>query len=292
MIETFAPAKINLYLHVTGRREDGYHYLDSLVVFTNIGDALRLEPLDTFAFAIEGPLAAELAPFDPEDNLAVRAARMLAAALNKPLTGKLTLTKNLPIASGIGGGSTDAAGALRIMASHYGLAPDAALLHEIASSLGQDIPCCISARTCAFRGIGNVTDPGPKLPLTHMVLVNPGQGLSTPSVFKNRLGPFTPAAPFDKAPETTEELAAMLAARTNSLTDSAIALCPVIAEVLAAIQEQEGCLLSRMSGSGATCFGLFADRSSAKKAAAKLYDIHPTWWTVPAFFPCDIKGPQ
>jgi len=290
MIETFAPAKINLYLHVTGRRADGYHYLDSLVVFANIGDTLRFVPDEPFSFTIEGPRARELAGFDPEDNLVVRAARMLASDLGKPLKGKLTLIKNLPIASGIGGGSTDAAGALRLLAQHYGLAPDAMVLHEIARALGQDIPCCISARTCTFRDIGNVTDPGPELPLTHMLLVNPGTGLSTPAVFKNRSGPFAPAAPFEKAPATTEDLVAMLAARTNSLTDSAVSLCPVIADVLTAIAAQDGCLLSRMSGSGATCFGLFSDRFTAKAAAAKLHEANPGWWTVPAFFPAELKG--
>jgi len=287
MTETLAPAKINLYLHVTGRRADGYHFLDSLAVFTNIGDTLRLEPADTFSFVLEGPMARALVDFDPESNLAVRAARMLAAHLNKPLTGKLTLIKNLPIASGIGGGSTDAAAALRLLAGQYGLAPDAAILYEIAASLGQDIPCCIKAKTCTFRDIGNVTDPGPDLPLTHMVLVNPGQGLSTPSVFKSRSGPFTPTARLERDPQTAEELAAMLKERGNDLTQPATALCPIITDVLAAIETQEGCLLSRMSGSGATCFGLFTDRSSAKKAAACLYEKQPSWWVVPAFFPAE-----
>ena len=288
MIETFAPAKINLYLHVTGRREDGYHFLDSLVVFANIGDTLRYEPEGPFSFTIEGRMAAELAGFDPESNLVVRAARMLAAALNKPLTGKLSLVKNLPIASGIGGGSTDAAGTLRLLATHYGLAPDAALLQDIAKSLGQDIPCCIMARTCCFKGIGDVTVAGPELPLTHMVLVNPNQSLSTPAVFKNRKGGFTPAAPLETSPATIDDLVSQLRARENTLTASAIELCPDISIVLEEIEKQEDCLLSRMSGSGATCFGLFADRSTAKRAAATLYESHPDWWVVPAFFPASL----
>ena len=290
MIETFAPAKINLYLHVTGRREDGYHFLDSLVVFANIGDTLRYDPEGPFSFTIEGRMAGELAGFDPESNLVVRAARMLAAALKQPLTGTLTLVKNLPIASGIGGGSTDAAGALRVLAAHYGLAPDAALLHDIARSLGQDIPCCIMARTCCFKGIGDITERGPNLPLAHMVLVNPAQALATPSVFKNRKGAFVPAAPFEKEPADVQELATMLQARTNNLTDSAVELCPIISDVLAALKTQEDCLLSRMSGSGATCFGLFTDRSSAKQAAARLYESHPDWWIVPSFFPAELRG--
>ena len=285
MTETFAPAKINLYLHITGRRADGYHYLDSLVAFTNIGDTLRLEPSDHFEFSIEGPMADELRAFDPESNLAVRAVRMLSAELNKPLTGKLTLVKNLPIASGIGGGSTDAAAALRLFAAREKMPPDAALLHSIAASLGQDIPCCLAGETCYFRDIGNVTDPGPKLPLTHIVLVNPGLSLPTPSVYKARTGTFSAPAQLSETPQTPQELATMLHERNNDLTTSAISLCPAIADILAAIAAQEDCLLVRMSGSGATCFGLFADRSSTKKAATALHQAHPDWWVAQALIP-------
>lgn len=285
MIETFAPAKINLYLHVTGRRADGYHYLDSLVAFTNIGDTLRLEPSDSFSFAIEGPMAHALREYDPETNLAVRAVRLLASELNKPLTGKLTLVKNLPTASGIGGGSTDAAGALRLFASREHMPPDAALLHSIAASLGQDIPCCLAAQTCYFRDIGNVTDPGPALPLTHIVLVNPNQSLPTPSVYKARTGGFSAPSQLTKVPETAQELATMLAERSNDLTQAATSLCPVIHDILDALAQQDDCLLARMSGSGATCFALFPDRSSAKQAAASLYQTHPEWWVIQAFIP-------
>lgn len=285
MIETLAPAKINLYLHVTGQRADGYHYLDSLVAFTNIGDRLQLHPADKFRFFMDGPFAGSLLDQDSESNLAVRAVRLLAKELNRPLDFELTLTKNLPIASGIGGGSTDAAGALRLAAAHYGLAPDASLLYEIASSLGQDIPCCIAAQTCTFEGIGDVVGPGPELPLTHMVLVNPGVGLSTPSVFKNRKEEFLAPSPLLSDPCDTRELCTMLSARSNNLTPSAIELCPVIADILNALKMQEGCLLHRMSGSGATCFGLFEDRAGAKSAAARLYEAHPDWWVVPCFIP-------
>lgn len=285
MTETFAPAKINLYLHVTGRRADGYHYLDSLVAFTNIGDTLRLEPADTFSFSVEGPMAEALRTHDPESNLAVRAVRLLAAELNKPLKGKLTLIKNLPIASGIGGGSTDAAAALRLFAAREGMPPDAALLHSIAASLGQDIPCCLATQTCTFRDIGNVTDPGPELPLTHIVLVNPNQSLPTPAVYKARTGGFSAPDPLQTTPQTSEELAQMLATRSNDLTEAATSLCPAIETILSAIAAQHDCLLARMSGSGATCFGLFADRSSAKMATTALYQAHPDWWVAQAFIP-------
>lgn len=287
MLETHAPAKINLYLHVTGKRDDGYHLLDSLVAFTNIGDRLSLEEADTFSFTIDGPMGEALSRYNPAENLVVRATQILATKLGKKLNVKINLTKNLPLASGIGGGSTDAAAALRLLAVHWGMAPDAKVLHEIAASLGQDIPCCIAAQSCYFRDIGNVTDPGPELPLTHMVLVNPGHDLPTPSVFKARTGAFTPAQQLEAAPKTSEELATMLGARKNSLTEAAVSLCPAIQDALTCLEKTQSCLLSRMSGSGATCFGLFADRSAARQAAADIMVEHPTWWVVPAFIPSE-----
>lgn len=289
MFETLAPAKINLYLHVTGRREDGYHYLDSLVVFTNVGDRLRIEPASSFSFVIEGPMAAALSQEDPENNLAVRAARMLSTALNKPLDIKLTLTKNLPLASGIGGGSTDAAATLRLLAAYWRLPPSAPLLHDIAASLGQDIPCCIAAESCYFEGIGDVTTPAPELPLCHIVLVNPNEALATPAVFRARTGAFAPASPFHETPATVHDLVAALKERNNSLTESAITLCPAIATVLGALEQTQDCLLARMSGSGATCFGLFPDRASAKAAVAQIYKDHNDWWVVSTVFPTSME---
>ncbi|MDD2325655.1 MAG: 4-(cytidine 5'-diphospho)-2-C-methyl-D-erythritol kinase [Alphaproteobacteria bacterium] len=292
MLETFAPAKINLYLHVTGQRADGYHYLDSLVAFTSIGDTLRLEPADSFSFHLEGPRASELDGFDPQDNLAVRAMRLLAGTLQKPLDFKLTLVKNLPTASGIGGGSTDAAAALRLMAMREKMPLDAPLLHELAATLGQDVPCCLSGQTCYFREIGNVTDEGPTLPLCHILMANPGQALSTPTVYKARKGPFDPPNRLDTVPETVADLAMALKERTNSLAAPAIELCPAIAEVLYALASTEKCLLARMSGSGATCFGLYPDRHAAKQAAAHLYEVHPDWWVAQAFFPSQPLSPS
>lgn len=289
MLTTNAPAKINLYLHVTGKRDDGYHLLDSLVVFTGVGDVMKLEEADEFAFVMDGPMAPALAGGDPEQNLVVRAARGLAAAKGRELKVKLTLTKNLPIASGIGGGSTDAAAALRLLSVHWGLEPRDPDLFRIAARLGQDIPCCIDAETCYFRGIGDQTDPGPELPHTDIVLVNPGVALPTPAVFKARTGAFTPARFLSTLPESPQELADMLSQRSNSLTAAAITLCPDIEMVLDALRGQQDCLLARMSGSGATCFGLFPDRASARQAAADLYTRHPEWWVVQTNFPTQTR---
>jgi len=287
MLETNAPAKINLYLHVTGRRDDGYHLLDSLVAFTNVGDRLSLEEADAFSFTIDGPMGGDLSKYDPKENLVVRAVKILATKLDKKLNVKINLTKNLPLASGIGGGSTDAASALRLLAVHWGMAPDGAILHEIASNLGQDIPCCLAAKSCYFRDTGSIVDPAPDLPITHMVLVNPLQSLSTPSVFKARNGAFDIENKLDVIPKTSEELASLLMDRKNSLTEAAISLCPKIQEILSDLKNTQKCLLSRMSGSGATCFGLYPDRSSARQAAADIMVKHPNWWVVPAYVPSE-----
>lgn len=287
MLHAFAPAKINLYLHVTGRRDDGYHLLDSLVAFANIGDQLRLEPATSFSFVLEGPMAAPLAAAGPEaDNLAVRAVRALAKELSRPLNLTLTLVKNLPLASGLGAGSSDAAAALRLLASHWGVPQTDALLYRIAADLGQDVPCCIDAASCYFRDIGNVTDPGPALPHTDIVLVNPNKALSTPEVFKARRGEFTPPSRLPMLPGTGIELAGMLHERCNSLTEAACHLLPEIDQILAALAASPECQLARMSGSGATCFGLYPNRAAARQAAANILHQNPGWWVVPGFFPC------
>ena len=284
-LHAFAPAKINLYLHVTGRREDGYHLLDSLVAFTNIGDSLRLEAAADFSFALEGPMAATLAAESLDTNLAVRAVRMMAEEMGRPLNIKLTLVKNVPIASGIGGGSSDAAAALRLLAEHWGVPPTDSLLARIAASLGQDVSCCLDAATCYFCGIGDITEPGPDLPHTDIVLVNPNKALPTPDVYRARQGAFAVPARFDREPQSAAELAGMLHERSNGLTDAACRLMPEIRVVLAELAATVGCQLARMSGSGATCFGLYPDRSAARQAAARLFQDHPDWWVVPGFVP-------
>jgi 4-diphosphocytidyl-2-C-methyl-D-erythritol kinase len=285
-LHAFAPAKLNLYLHITGRRADGYHLLDSLVVFTDIGDSLRLEESEEFIFEIEGPKADSLAAENPNDNLAVRAVQALANELQRPPNIKLTLIKNLPIASGIGGGSSDAAAALRLLAGYWGVPPSDQRLYSIAASLGQDIPCCLDSATCYFRDIGNITDPGPELPHTSIVLVNPNKALPTPDVYKARTGAFTRAARFDRDPQNTIELAGMLHERSNVLTDAASRIMPEIADILVALSATPNCQMARMSGSGATCYGLYANRSDSKQAAAHLFKAHPEWWVVPGSFPC------
>ncbi|WP_235907703.1 4-(cytidine 5'-diphospho)-2-C-methyl-D-erythritol kinase [Siccirubricoccus phaeus] len=271
--EESAPAKVNLYLHVTGRREDGYHLLDSLAVFGPAADRVAAAPGEALSLALEGPLAAGLAA-EP-DNLVLRAARALAEATGRAPKAALVLEKRLPIASGIGGGSADAAAALRALDRLWGTGLGVAGLAGIAGRLGADVPVCLAARPARMQGVGEVLRPAPSLPEYGLLLANPGVALATPAVFRARQGGFTPPAALPEAWPDAAAMARDLAALRNDLEPPAIALCPAIAEVLAAIRALPGCLLARMSGSGATCFGLFPDSAAARRAAALLPG---GWW--------------
>jgi 4-diphosphocytidyl-2-C-methyl-D-erythritol kinase len=279
-VDLFAPAKVNLYLHVTGRRADGYHLLDSLVVFAGSGDRLRFAPADDLSLTLEGPGAGNLTADD--DNLVLRAARSLADALGRPAHAAITLEKHLPVASGIGGGSADAAAALRGLLALWEADLDETSLKEIGLKLGADLPVCLAGRPTQMSGIGEILTPSVDLPPAWLVLVNPRIALSTPAVFKARRAGFTPAAPFIDVPTTAHGLAAELSNRTNDLAAPAIQLEPTVKIMLDAIGATKGCLLSRMSGSGATCFGLYEDEETADDAADALCESHPGWWISPA----------
>jgi 4-diphosphocytidyl-2-C-methyl-D-erythritol kinase len=270
-----APAKVNLFLHVLGRRPDGYHRLDSLVVFADIGDTLRAEPAGALSLAVEGPFAAGLAA--EQDNLVLRAARALAAAAGIAARGHLVLSKNLPVASGIGGGSADAAAALRLLCRLWRVEPDAAVLARIAAGLGADVPICLAGRSSRMGGLGERLGPAPALPACGIALVNPGIALATAEVFRARHGDWSGPAALPTAWRNAGETAHDLTRLRNDLQPPAIALQPVIGEVLAALESTPGCLLARMSGSGATCFGLFVDAATAAAAAPGLQ--RPGWWS-------------
>jgi len=272
-----APAKLNLYLHVTGKRPDGYHLLDSLVAFATIGDELHAAPSDRLSLAAEGPFADKL-DGPPGDNLVWRAAERLAALAGRPAAAKLRLVKNLPVASGIGGGSSDAAATLKALCALWGIAPDEEGLAKLGLSLGADVPVCLNGKGAWLGGIGEEVLPAPALPPAPLVLVNPGIGLPTPAVFKARRGEFTPANRFAQAPKDAAELADLLAHRRNDLTEAAISIVPSIAEVIDCLAKAEGSLIARMSGSGATCFALFRSDAQAKEAAHRIVVEHPSWW--------------
>jgi len=275
-----ARAKINLYLHVVGRRPDGYHLLDSLVVFAETGDEIAVAPSDTLSLKIVGPFAGHLAADD--DNLVLRAARGLRDLAGIETGAAITLTKNLPVASGIGGGSADAAATLDALAAFWKIAPEQAALERLALTLGADVPVCLAGKASFMGGVGEEVVSAGKLPSAHILLVNPGIATPTPAVFKARLGGFSNAGRWDQPPANAQALAAALMTRGNDLTEAAITVTPAIRDVLAAIGETEHCLLARLSGSGATCFGIYADAADAAAAQRAIRAVQPSWWAVAA----------
>jgi 4-diphosphocytidyl-2-C-methyl-D-erythritol kinase len=279
MIDTarvFAPAKINLYLHVLGRRADGYHLLDSLVAFADIGDWVSAAPADTLSLTVSGPEAGALAGLG-DDNLVLKAARAFAAYHGVAAGAALHLDKHLPPASGIGGGSSDAAATLHALAALWARPIDAAAM-RIAASLGADVPACLDGRPVWVGGIGERLDPLPGLPPVGVVLANPRRELRTAAVFRARQGDFTTDQFVRTTPRHTVGLFGLLRQCRNDLTDAARGLMPEIATVLDRLAAMPDAYLSRMSGSGATCFALFADRAAAERAAALLAPAEPDWW--------------
>lgn len=267
----FAPAKVNLCLHVTGRRADGYHLLDSLVAFAGVGDRLTVLPGKGLTLRLTGPEAAALA-VEP-DNLVLRAARAMGLR-----DAELVLWKALPLASGIGGGSADAAATLRAVARSGGQPlPDAAAV----LALGADVPVCLAGRPVRMQGVGEVLTPLPPLPPLWLVLANPRLPVATPQVFAaltRRDNPPVPGLPAS-ALRSAVDLAGWLAQETrNDLAAPARQVAPVLARVEAALAALPGCLLARMSGSGGTHFGLFATADAATAAARLLSAAHPDWW--------------
>lgn len=263
-VTEFAPAKVNLTLHVTGQREDGFHLLDSLVAFADVGDHVRLTPAQRTSLEVSGPMAAGV-PTD-ESNLCWRAAECFGAPV------AIELEKHLPHAAGIGGGSSDAAAVLRGMARLFGR-PAAGDMLE----LGADVPVCMSRQTARMSGIGEIVRPIHPIPVLHAVLVNPGVAANTSDVFRELAASSADGMP--AIPETTgtKEFCAWLREQRNDLEAAAISLQPDIGSVLETLRET-GALCVRMSGSGATCFGLYADQGDAALAAQTLARAHSNWW--------------
>ncbi len=276
-----APAKVNLTLHVVGRRSDGWHELDSVVAFTGRGDWLRFEPADGLSLVVEGPTGAAAGPND--DNLVLRAARALAERAPGIRLGRFHLRKSLPVAAGLGGGSSDAAAALRALAHENGIAANDERLWAAARTVGADVSVCLAARACVMTGLGERLSPPLAAPPLFAVLANPGAPVATPAVFaglglaKGESGQPVPTMRLDERRDRSGFVAALRNGR-NDLQQSAIAIAPVIAETLAALERTAGAGLVRMSGSGATCFALYEHRHTAAKAATSLRRAHPEWW--------------
>jgi len=277
-----APAKVNLTLRVIGRRTDGYHDIESLVVFAALGDELAFTPGRILKLSVRGPTARAAGGL--ADNLVLKAARALAERVEGLKTGGFALAKRLPVAAGLGGGSSDAAAALRLLARANRIALGDPRLHEAARATGADVPVCLDPRPRVMRGIGEILSAPLELPRLPAVLVNPGVAVPTKDVFADlRLAPRAEAAAslpaLDRAEDWSRaELMAALSAGRNDLEASAVALQPVIAKVVAAIRRTPGCEFARMSGSGATCFGLYASSRAAVAAARVLRSKHPGWW--------------
>lgn len=274
-----APAKINLYLHVIGQREDGYHLIDSLIVFTKLCDTLIVEQSNTLSLKIDGPFSSSLLGKLKGDNLIMRAAHALADATGLRAGASLSLIKRLPIAAGLGGGSADAAATLNSLIKLWNVDLRRIDLTEIALSLGTDVPACIAARPTFVGGVGEQLDGGPNLPRAGLLLVNPREPLSTEDVFAAFSRPYSNKARFTAEPGDTTELSNLLVQRRNDLTDDVLRLCPVVGEILETLNATPGCHLARMTGSGATCFGLFENHNAAAKAAETL-EGHK-WWVMP-----------
>lgn len=275
IFQLLAPAKINLFLHVTGKRTDGYHLLQSIMAFADVGDALTFKPQETFSLEITGAFAAQLSAGG--DNLVFKAAAALAREFGVAPSGQVTLQKNLPIASGIGGGSSDAATTLRGLACLWDLPDDPARLQKVAVSLGADVPACLVAQTVFAEGIGEYLTVLPT-PSLHAVLVNPGTTTATPEVFKHFSSAFTDPIDDFVVDRTAHEFIAQLAEYRNDLTAAACQVNPDIAAVLNTLGQTAGQRLVRMSGSGATCFALYDDAPSAHRAAQDMHSAQPGWW--------------
>lgn len=275
MITEPAPAKINLALHVRRRRPDSYHDLETLFAFCAHGDTVTVEPAERHAFAISHPgsRAAE-AITDRVANLVTRAADAFTAAFAVSGEHRITLTKRLPVASGIGGGSADAAATLRALARLHGVAPEDPRLLAVAAGLGADVPACLLGRVALGIGKGDALQPLEPIGHKPVLLVNPGVGVSTAAVFArwdgvDRGGLATGGSTLERA-----------RCGRNDLEAPARSLAPVIDEVLAFLSKAPGTVLARMSGSGATCFALFADQDACRSAATAVRARHPRWWTL------------
>ncbi len=284
-LEEFAPAKINLALHVVGRRADGYHTLDTLVAFADLGDRLTALPApddEPVSVAVEGPFADALRAAGPaESNLVLKAARALAAALGRPANGlRVVLDKQLPLGAGLGGGSADAAAALRLLNRAWAPGLSETRLAAIAVTLGADVPMCLASLPARATGTGEKLSPQ-RLPSLPLVLAYPGESVSTGAVFRRFRPPFD--APLMALPAELpgpRQVADWLRATTNGLRHAARAELQEIGHVLGALAMDPGCLFAQMTGSGSACYGLFPRRDLAERAAARMAATHPGWWVV------------
>lgn len=271
------PAKINLFLHVTGKRDDGYHELQSWIAFAGVSDALTLREAKQYHLVAEGPFARNLPLM--ADNLVTKTVNLLAERFNKKPNFVVELTKNLPIGAGLGGGSGNAAAAARALQHFWGFewqADDAAWL---AKNIGADVPVCLAGRSCVVTGMGDVLTAAMPMPQDcHIVIVFPSVGVSTAEIFGTMAAHFTPPITLQTEVNNSFDLVKVLQKTRNDLAHPAMALESWILQAHRALTRQPGCLLARMTGSGSACFGIFADAETARNAATTIRQAEPVWW--------------
>lgn len=276
-VRIVAPAKLNLFLHITGRRDDGYHLLESLVAFTAFGDMLEFSPDHTFSLNVTGPFSDGLAAGD--GNLVMKAAQALARHAGGGRGAAITLHKHIPVGAGLGGGSSDAAATLLGLARLWELPVSAPDLHSMASSLGSDVPVCLVPKAAAWvTGVGEQVTPVPFFSGVSVLLAGLRTPLLTRDVYLGFSGAFAAPVTPPAALRSLDALIRFITPLGNALEAPATALQPQIGGILAALRAAEGCLLARMSGSGSTCFALFQDVPAARQAAHGLRRAHPEWW--------------
>lgn len=279
-IRVSAPAKLNLYLHVTGKRDDGYHLLDSLVAFVHgVEDFITITPSTsgTYELKITGDGAQWLD--GSQDNLVTRAANAYAKAAGKDISSiKINLEKNIPTGAGLGGGSADAAATIRALEEYFGHALPVDTRDPLLVALGADVPVCYHSAESRFQGIGDIITPAPILPSLPIILVWPRQHNATPDVFREYKGPFGADASLPNAFPTSAALIGFLKTTNNDLAAAAETLCPEIAIVREEIEDTNGCTLARMTGSGSCVFGIYKEESERDQAARELSALNPSWW--------------
>ncbi len=279
----FAPAKINLFLHITGKRRDGYHLLDSLVAFADIGDTITIEPSAHFSLHITGPFARHFENSDkPEyidgSNLITRTVKSLSQVTKHPTNIKITLDKHLPLASGLGGGSSDAATVLWGLMQLWNIDKNSDYLLPLMLQLGADVPVCLDCSPTLMRGIGDELLPAPIMPEVPIILINPMRPCPTSDIFLRYNKEFSAKTALPDHLTPIEHFIDILKHHSNDLYMPAVAVLPDIKNVINALETQNGCLLARMSGSGASCFGLFDTIENAEQTAIAIQTENPDWW--------------
>lgn len=272
-----APAKINLFLHITGVRLNGYHNLESLVCFADISDSLKIEPADYFSFHIDGPFAQHL-PHDETKNLVLMALRLYEKAYNVSCAHKITLTKNLPIAAGIGGGTSDAAALIFLLSKIHNTAINEAFTVLCLQQLGADMPVCMACAPTFVRGIGEILTPAPPLPEMPVLLINPMKACPTPKIFAHYDGHYKQKITIQQTLSSPLNLLNFLQKTSNDLLNPALKIVPEIRNILNSLNHAKGCDFAQLSGSGATCFGIFASFEAAEVAKNIILAENPDWW--------------